>query len=426
MTDTPRVLSEFLWGASVAGHQVEGGNTNSDTWFLENVEPTVFAEPSGAACNSWELWETDLDLVAALGLNAFRFSTEWARIEPEEGVFDEEALAHYERMVDGCLARGIAPVITFSHFTLPHWVAARGAWLDPEVPDLFARFCGVVAERLGDRVAAVVTLNEPNLPRLLSWILPEEVHEASRATLEAASRAAGVQAYRTGNVMIPDDYEGMQAGMTAGHRAAVAAVRAIRADLPVGLSIAMVDDIALAGGESIRDRKRAEIYDHWLDLARDDDFIGVQNYEQLVYGPDGEVEPTNGGLRNQLGQPIAPASLRGAAAYAHERSGKPVLITEHGVSTTDDSVREEFLEASIDDMLKAVDEGAPIIGYLHWSLIDNFEWIFGYGPRFGLHEFDRDTFVRTPKPSALRYAAVVRSNPDPLAIRADGPETASR
>ncbi|WP_417512300.1 glycoside hydrolase family 1 protein [Microbacterium sp.] len=417
MSETSPLFPAFLWGASVAGHQVEGDNTNSDTWFLENVEPTVFAERSGKACNSWELWETDLDLVANLGLNAFRFSTEWARIEPEEGVIDKSALDHYERMVDGCLARGISPVLTFSHFTLPHWVAARSGWLDPDMPDRFARFCAAVTARLGDRVAAAVTLNEPNLPHLLSWILPEAVHEASRATLDAASRAAGVERYRTANVMIPEDFEATQEGMTRGHLAARAAVKAERADLPVGLSIAMVDDVALAGGETIRDRKRAEIYDHWLDLAQGDDFIGVQNYEQLTYGPEGEMPAPADALRNQSGQAVAPASLRGAVEYAHQRSGKPVFVTEHGISTTEDAVRAEFTAASIDGLLDSMAERTPVLGYLHWSLIDNFEWIFGYAPRFGLHEFDRETFVRTPKPSAHRYAEIVRANLEPLVAR---------
>ncbi|UUT36161.1 family 1 glycosylhydrolase [Microbacterium elymi] len=403
----------FLWGASVAGHQVEGDNTNSDTWFLENVEPTVFAERSGKACNSYQLWETDLDLLAALGLNAFRFSTEWARIEPEQGVIDAASLDHYDRMVDGCLARGIAPVVTFNHFTLPHWVAKKGAWLDADVPDLFAQFCGTVTAKLGDRLAAGVTLNEPNLPRLLSWILPEFVHEQSRATLDAASRAAGVERYRTGNVMVPEDYDGMQEGMTRGHLLARNAIRAEHADLPVGLSIAMVDDVALPGGEAIRDRKRAALYDHWLDLARDDDFIGVQNYERLTYGPGGEVPAPEGGLRNQMGQFVDPGSLRGAIEYAHARSGKPVFVTEHGMSTTDDSVREEFTAASIDAMLDSIAEGTPVLGYLHWSLIDNFEWIFGYGPRFGLHSFDTETFERTAKPSAARYAEIVREHRAP-------------
>ena len=150
---------------AAAGHQIEGDNTNSDTWFAELVTPTVFQEPSGKACNSYELWREDIALAEAMGLNAYRFSVEWARVEPEEGVFDEAELDHYEAIVDECLARGLAPLVTFNHFTSPHWFAKRGSWLDPEAPALFARYCDQVMERFGDRIAYAVTMNEPNLTR---------------------------------------------------------------------------------------------------------------------------------------------------------------------------------------------------------------------------------------------------------------------
>ncbi len=400
----------FLWGVATAGHQNEGDNTTSDTWFLENVTPTVFRERSGKACNSWELWETDLDLVAGMGLNAYRFSVEWARIEPVEGVFDDAALAHYEAVVDGSIARGLTPIVTFSHFTSPHWFAARGAWLDAASADLFARFAGVVMDRFGDRIAYAVTFNEPDLPEMLTWAgLPPIVAELERQTLDAAASAAGVERYRAGNVMTRDDFAGMRAGMTAAHRAATAAIKARRADLPVGLSLAMCDDVAVPGGEAIRDRKRAEVYDYWLDVARGDDFVGVQNYERLVYGPDGLVPPAEGTVVNGMGTAVDPSSLRGAVEYAHAMSGVPVLVTEHGISTPDDAIRVGFIPPSLDGLADAIAAGVPVIGYCHWTLLDNFEWIFGYVPKLGLHEVDRTTFVRTPKPSADVYAGYVRS-----------------
>ncbi len=408
---TARTLPEgFLWGVATAGHQNEGQNTASDTWFLEHVEPTIFAEPSGLACNTWELWEQDLDLARAMGLGAFRFSVEWARVEPDEGRFDDAALDHYDAVVDGCLARGLAPVVTFSHFTSPHWFARRGAWLDPQAPDLFARFCAAVTDRLGDRIAVAVTLNEPNLPPMLAWAgLPELVRDLERATLAAAGAAAGVDRYRAGNVMLPEDFAGMQEGMTRAHVAARAAIKARRPDLPVGLSIAISDDVAEPGGEDVRDRKRAEVYDHWLRVARDDDFIGVQNYERLHYGPQGQLPPAEGVALNEMGSAIEPGSLGGAVRYAHEVSGRPVLVTEHGLGTEDDAQRAAFIAPAVAGLLDAVDDGVPVLGYLHWTLLDNFEWVFGYSKHFGLHAVDRKTFVRTPKPSARALADVVRS-----------------
>ncbi|WP_243075456.1 glycoside hydrolase family 1 protein [Microbacterium sp. SS28] len=400
--------ADFLWGVATAGHQNEGDNVTSDTWFLENVQPTVFRERSGKATNGWELWESDLDLVAGLNLTAYRFSVEWARIEPAEGSFDEAALDHYEAIVDGCRARGLAPIVTFNHFTSPHWFAQRGAWLDPEAPALFARYCGVVMDRFGDRIAFALTFNEPDLPEMLTWAgLPPFVAELERATLTAASEAAGVERYRAGNVMLREDFAGMRAGMTAAHLAAKDAIKARRADLPVGLSLAMCDDVAAPGGEEIVARKRAEVYDYWLRLAADDDFVGVQNYERLHYGPDGLLPAEEGAVLNGMGTTVDPDSLRGAVVYAHEVSGVPVLVSEHGVSTPEDDIRAAFIEPSLEGLAQAIADGVPVLGYCHWTLMDNFEWIFGYGPQLGLHSVDRETFERTAKPSAGVYADLV-------------------
>lgn len=401
----------FLFGVASAGHQNEGGNDASDTWFLEHVRPTVFREPSGRACNSWELWEQDLDLARDLGLNAFRFSIEWARVEPEEGTFDAEALAHYESLIDGCLRRGMAPVVTFNHFTSPHWFAARGAWLGPEAAGLFARYCTAVMDRLGDRIAVAVTLNEPNLPRMLSWAgLPPFVSELERATLDAASAAAGVPRYRVANIVLPEEFDAMEKGLTAAHQAARAAIKASRPDLPVGLSLALADDQVAGDDPTLRDRKRAEVYDHWLRLARDDDFVGVQNYERIHYNASGPVPAPADVPRNQMGTAVEPDSLGGAVRYAHEVSGVPVLVTEHGIATDDDALRSAFIEPSLAGLLHAMNDGVPVLGYCHWTLLDNFEWIFGYDYQFGLHEVDRTTFTRTPKPSAKAYAAIVKAH----------------
>ena len=405
---TTRFPSDFLWGVATAGHQNEGDNVHSDTWFLENVTPTVFQERSGKATNGWELWESDLDLVAGLGLNAYRFSVEWARVEPQEGEFSDEALAHYEAVIDGCLARGLAPIVTFNHFTSPHWFAARGAWLAPEAPELFARYCGVVMDRFGDRIALAVTFNEPDLPEMLTWAhLPEFVAELERQTLEAAGREAGVDTYRAGNVMLREDFAGMRAGMTAGHRAGKAAIKARRPDLRVGLSLALVDDVAGPGGEATRDRKRAEVYEHWLELAQEDDFVGVQNYERIAYGPDGQLPPEPGASLNGMGTAVEPDSLRGAVEYAYSVARVPILVSEHGVGTPDDSIRAAFLEPSLEGLAQAIADGVPVIGYCHWTLMDNFEWIFGYGPQLGLHSVDRETFERTAKPSSEVYRRLV-------------------
>lgn len=401
----------FVWGVATAGHQNEGDNTTSDTWFAENVTPTVFRDRSGKACNGYELWREDVDLAAGMGLNAYRFSVEWARIEPVNGEFDDDALAHYEAIVDRCLERGLAPVVTFNHFTSPHWFAAGGGWLNPEAPDLFARYCGRVMEAFGDRIAFALTMNEPNLARLLTWIgLPKFITDLERATLEAASAAAGVERYRLGNVMLPEEMDEMADGMTAGHRAARAAIKAVRPDLPVGMSLAIVDDVVVGEDASVRDRKRAEVYTRWLELAREDDFVGVQNYEQVAYDANGPAPLPEGTPTNHMGSAVEPLSLAGAVRYAYEVAGVPVLVTEHGMSTDDDTLRAPFIAPSLVGLLDAIEDGVPVLGYMHWTFMDNFEWIFGYEGQLGLYSVDRETFVRTAKPSAGVYAAIARAN----------------
>jgi beta-glucosidase len=402
------VNRDFLWGVATSGHQTEGDNTASDTWFVERVRPSVFREPSGKACDSFRRWREDIDLAAGMGLNAYRFSVEWARVEPRPGVFDDAALGHYRDVLDRCRAAGLAPVVTFNHFTSPHWFAMRGGWLDPEAPEVFARYCGVVMDAMGASIAVAVTMNEPNLPRLLAWIgLPDQIRELERATLSAAAEAAGVPRYRLSNVVLPEEFDAMADGMDAGHRAAKAAIKARRPELPVGLSLAIVDDQAV-GDATVRDRKRAEVYERWLRLARDDDFIGVQNYERARYDGDGPIPPPDDAPRNDMGSDIYPASLAGAVRYAHHATRVPVLVTEHGLAHDDDTLRAAFIEPSLRSLHDAMADGVPVLGYLHWTLLDNFEWVFGYTVRLGLHSVDRTTFARTPKPSAGVYAAIAR------------------
>ena len=403
---------DFIWATATAGHQVEGNNSNSDTWFAENVKPTVFKEPSLMACNSFELWRKDVDLVAGMKLNAYRFSVEWARIEPEEGVFSEEALAHYEAMVDYCHEKGLEALVTFNHFTAPHWFAKKAGWMNPEAPALFARYCDVVARRIGHKIKAAVTLNEPNIARLLSWIgLPSFIADLERATLEACSVAAGVEKYRLANVIIDEDRDPIEDGIAAGHLAGKAAIKAVCPDLPVGLSIAIIHDVLVEGADpTIRDRKQKEVYDRWLEIARDDDFVGVQNYETHVFDSNGLVRAPEGATTNGMGSAIDPGSLAGAVKYAYERAGVPVWITEHGILVDDDSQRQKFLPEAIGLLHDLMETGVPVLGYTHWTLLDNFEWIFGYEKKYGLHSVDHKTFERTAKGSASILAQIARDN----------------
>jgi beta-glucosidase len=400
----------FIWGTATAGHQVEGNDVNSDMWFLEQLQPTLFAEHVGDANNSLELWPTDLDLVRSLNLNAYRFSLEWSRIEPEPGQFSLAMLDHYLRIIEGCRARGLQPIVTFNHFATPRWFAARGGWTNAESPALFERFCERAARHVAGPIGRATTLNEPNLLRLLSWVdLPPAMKDLQRAMLDKAARTLGVAKFTASNAANAEDMDAMQANLLEGHRRGRQAIKAARPDLPVGVSLAVVDDQAL-GAHSRRDEKRAQVYGAWLEAAKGDDFVGVQNYERTQYDDKGAVPPAHGAPLDGMGREIYPPSLANAVRYVHEQTARPILITEHGLVTDDDTQRAAFIPAALTHLADAMAAGVPVLGYVHWTLMDNFEWIFGYKPRFGLCAVDRQTFKRQPKPSAAVLAAIARAN----------------
>lgn len=400
----------FLWGVATSGHQTEGDNTASDFWSMEHAKPSIFAESSGSATAGFDLWPADLDLVTSLGFNTYRFSLEWARIEPEEGQFSEAMIAHYRRIIEGCRARGLAPVVTFNHFSCPRWFAARGRWTNPGAPDLFARYCERAARGLAAGISHAVTLNEPNLPTILSWIgLPKAVYAGHSAMLKAAGAALGSETFSAGFMIPREEHLAMIPIMGAAHRKARAAIKSVRPELPVGLSLAVSDDQATAAA-TMRDRKRAEAYEPWFAFGADDDFIGVQNYDRTRFDASGALRPPTGSTLNQMGAEIYPPSLGGAVRYVHKASGKPVLITEHGLGIADDAIRVSFIEDALEGLRTAMAEGVDVLGYIHWSLLDNFEWYSGYTPRFGLVEVNRTSFVRTPKPSAYVLGSIARDN----------------
>lgn len=410
---SPAFPKGFLWGAATAGHQVEGNNVNSDIWAMEHARPTAYAEPSGDAANSFALWPKDLDLVRDMGLNSYRFSLEWARIEPAPGEFSIAMLDHYKAMIEGCRARGLTPVVTFNHFSTPVWFAAAGGWANPKAPSRFASYCERAARHLADQIGYATTLNEPNLSGLLAIVLPPGIGDrlmgADQANAEAAAREHGVPSFLAGNGLWVPEPDKVQANLLAGHRLGREAIKAVRPDLPVGVSLAIIDDQA-SGPNSLRDAMRAKLYGPWLEAVRGNDFVGVQNYERAVWDDKGKLPPPASAEKNDMGSEIYPGSLAGVARYAYATSGAPVLVTEHGVNATDDRIRQRLIPAALAELKRAMDEGVVVKGYIHWSLIDNFEWGFGYKPKFGLHTLDRKTFVRTPKPSAAVLGAIARRN----------------
>ncbi len=386
---TFRFPAGFTWGTATAAHQVEGGNWNNDWWMWEHDPGSPCQEPSGDACDSWHRWPEDVGLLADLGFNAYRFSLEWSRIEPEEGEFSRATLDHYRRMCAACLERGLEPIVTFHHFTTPRWVVARGGWTEPATADRFARFCTRASESLGDVIGRACTLNEPNIVATMGYLYT--IFPPGARDPELRRRANDV--------------------LIAAHRMAVEAIHAGPGTAPVGLTLAMSDYQALPGGEAVRDLYRRDMEDVFLEAARGDDFLGVQCYSRTRFGPEGMLHPEHGVPVTQMGYEFWPealgATIRRAAAVA---PGVPLLVTENGISTERDAERIEYVGRALLSVIDCLQDGLDVRGYVYWSLLDNFEWVLGYRPTFGLVAVDRTTQARTEKPSAHWLGAIARAN----------------
>jgi beta-glucosidase len=413
-TPVRRFPEGFLWGAATAGHQVEGGNINADIWPLEWETPSRFFEPSGDGCDHYHRYAEDITTLAALGLGAYRFSVEWSRVEPEPGYFSIAELDHYRRMIGTCLERGLTPIVTYNHFTTPRWFAGDGGWRDARAPERFGRYAETVTAHLGDLLAWVTTLNEPNLMALLeqTGVVPLGTGERGRTSADD-SRAAAAEAGIGGF-----DRESYRIGLTAGsceqmaaaHRRAVEAIKSGPGDIKIGWSLALVDLQPTAGGEARWQDAQARCELDWLEVSRDDDFVGVQTYTREMIGPDGRVPVAEGVPTTQTGWEVYPAALGHTVRLAAEHARVPVVVTENGMATDDDAARIAYTQAALVGLHDAISDGVDVRGYLHWTLLDNFEWMAGYAKTFGLVAVDRATLERTVKPSARWLGELARSN----------------
>jgi len=397
----------FLWGAATAAHQVEGNNTNSDLWVLENVRPTLFTEPSGAACDHYRRYGRDIELLASLGLNTYRFSIEWARIEPDQGSFSTKELDHYRRMVAACHENNVIPMVTLYHFTSPRWFAAMGGWEHKSASDLFVRYCERVGKHLGGSVGFATTFNEPNLPLLFRW--NKSIELPFGVIFGMAQQAAeAVGSDRFGSFFL-GNCERLRDVMIATHHRAVVALKSGPGNYPVGVTIAIQDEQA-AGPGSRRDDKRAEVYGPWLQAAAESDFLGVQTYTRIRVGDIGDLPPEQGVELTQMGYEFWPEALEQAIRYAYAIAKVPIYITENGISTEDDTRRIEYIRRALAGVKNCLSDNIDVRGYIHWSLLDNFEWLHGYRPKFGLVSVDRQTQERTIKPSGRYLGEIAKRN----------------
>lgn len=415
----------FFVGAATAAHQVEGNNIHSDYWAQEHLPHTSFAEPSGDACDHYNRYEEDIHLLAEAGLNAYRFSIEWARIEPEEGKFDENEIEHYRKVIVCCKENGVEPIVTMMHFTSPLWLIQKGGWENESTIEYFRRYVSYVIEKLGSELNYICTINEANMGLQLATISKRFQLMAEQAAKNAKEAEGSVQVGMNFEKMMENmKYAAMENAEIFGtaqpqvfvssrtpegdilvmkaHQAAKEAIKERYPNIKVGITLSMHDLQALEGGEQFVKDAWNEEFMHYLPYIQDDDFLGVQNYTRTLYGPEGQLPSPEGAELTQMDYEFYPEALENVIRKVHEDFKGDLIVTENGIATADDSRRVEFITRALRGVKNCVEDEIPVKGYFYWSLLDNFEWQKGFSMTFGLIAVNRATQKRIPKDS-LKY-----------------------
>lgn len=410
----------FLWGTATAAHQIEGGNTNNNWWLFEKSGKIKNNDSALVACDHWNRYKQDFDLLKKLNCNAYRMSIEWSRIFPEPGTLNKKALDHYRKIIDELLKRKITPFVTLLHFTLPIWWFKDGGLLNRSEEHLnhFAQFCHIVASTFKGRVKFYNTINEPSIV-MLGYIT--DMFAPGEKSIPKAITALGT-------VMLM-------------HGIAYRAVKSVDPNAKVGI-VHNVQIVKPYNPQSFQDRIFAQIVDYMFngaviralqkgklplqvlsyhkELIASNDFIGVNFYNFLRvsikiknFSTPATDSPLCGNdkLCAGLGWEPYPEGFYLAIKRIHDAFPTlPIYITENGIGTDNDQWRQQVLIDHLKMMHKAMTEGIDIKGYFHWSLIDNFEWAQGYMSRFGLVAVDFKTQKRTLKQSGKLYAQIAKEN----------------
>ncbi len=437
---------EFLIGAATAGQQVEGQNDKCDVWAMEHIEHSTYNDLSGDACDHYHRYEEDLRRAAEAGLNAYRFSIEWSRIEPEEGVFDEAQIEHYRQMIRCCRELGLEPMVTLMHFTSPVWLIKKGGWEAESTVADFARYAGHVAAALADDLGFVCTLNEANMGTQIARLMKRYEMMARLAAQKMAAAKDGaadgagaatddanldnnvqmginlqqmmaqqkLQAAEYQQVFGTPDPHVFQSARTAegdgivmrAHMAAREAIRAAAPDAKVGLTLSLHDIQWIPGGEKIAAAEWDEEFTHYLPALEGDDFLGVQNYTRAIAGPEGDLPVPEGAELTQAGYEYYPQALEHVIRKVAQGFAGDLYVTENGIACDDDERRCEFIDSALGGVSRCIADGLPVRGYFYWSLLDNWEWQHGYSKTFGLIAVDRATQERTVKPSLFHLGGM--------------------
>lgn len=388
-----RFLLGFLWGTATSAHQVEGDNIHNDWWVWEKAGKN---KPSGKACDQYHLYEKDFDLVKSINNNAHRLSIEWSRIEPEEGKWNQNEVEHYRKVFQALKERNLKIMLTLHHFTNPIWFAKKGGWENPESIKYFSRFTEKIAKEYGQDIDFWITINEPVLYAFKSFFEgdwpPGKKSFTSYWRVLRNLRKAHIKAYK-----ILHDHGQTKVGIAQNVvsfpiRPRYSFFRAVM--LPI----------------------IAYFWNHWIfkKTRKYHDFIGLNYYFHY------RLSLTLKGIRltdpkrlkletSEMGWEIYPRGLK-KTVLNFRKFNLPIYITENGIATSDENQRIRFLVSYLAQLNQAIKEGADIRGYFYWSLLDNFEWTWGLGPRFGLVKVDFQTQQREITPAGKIYRRICANN----------------
>lgn len=404
----------FLIGSATAGSQVEGNNIHSDIYAQEYMKTGGYKEYSLDAADHYHTYREDIRLMHEAGLNAYRFSFEWARIEPEEGKFDEKEMEHYLDMVHACREYDIEPVITLLHFACPKWLITKGGWEADTTPADFGRYVKYVAEHLkGENIQYIVTINEANMGTLIAGYLEKILKHTDGAGLQigmdlekmaeqdALAKKENLEVFGNETAAVftsPRSPHGDEIVCEA-HKTAVRILREILPETKTGLSLSIRDLQYTEGGKENADKDWEKDFLHYLPVIENDGFFGIQTYTRAIFSEKGEEDPAEGMEVTQMGYEYYPECVEHVVKRVHESFKGDLLITENGIATADDERRVAYLKTALNGVKNCLDAGIPLKGYMYWSFIDNWEWQSGYSMQFGLVSLDRENQIHTPKPS---------------------------
>ena len=424
--------SDFLWGAASAAAQIEGA------WDEDGKCPSIWdvagshiknGETCHTACDHYHRYKEDVALMKELGLNSYRFSISWPRIMPEKGVINPKGIAFYKELIQELKAAGIEPLVTLYHWDLPLWAHQEGGWKNAKIIDWYLSYTEAVIEAFSGYVRYWMTFNEPQVFIMMGYVMgsfaPFEhavfsyknclrnmllAHgRAVKLIREKAKLKPVIGLAMAATTYIPDSED--EAGLKD------AAVKSFESRVGEGSNALYGDPILL--GKASRMLKRKLSAEDLRIISEPIDFIGVNVYQPSNPMINKKSYDTDQFPKTSLGWVIDGRCLYWTIRQYWERYHVPVLVTENGMADHDavsadghvhDPQRVQFLDDFLSGVKRAVDEGIPVLGYQHWSIMDNFEWCEGYGPRFGLIHVDYETQKRTIKDSARHYAEIIRTN----------------